>query len=79
MKAVAHVSIQITEAIKRYGVSDATTALFVVSISPLDGLETEVKMKTVVTGDLVPLGDLARLTNWSSVRKVLPVSCSLNR
>jgi hypothetical protein len=70
MQAVAHANLQITEAIKRYGVSDATTALFVVSISPLDELETEVKMKSVVAGDLVPLGNHARLTNWSVVRKV---------
>ena len=70
MQVATHPSLQITDAIKRYGVSDATTALFVVRISSSDVSEMAVKMKAVVTGDMVPLGDHARLTDWAAVRKV---------
>ncbi|KAI0637580.1 CGI-121-domain-containing protein [Trametes polyzona] len=59
----------ITEAIRRYGVADATTSLFVVRISPPDLDNVEKRMSSVVEGTLVPLDHLTRITNWASVKK----------
>ncbi|KAF5364055.1 hypothetical protein D9756_000989 [Leucocoprinus leucothites] len=61
----------ITEAIRRYGVSDATTSLLVVRI---DGgttppIEMESKVKKVVDGGLVPLSQLQEVTDWSTIKK----------
>ncbi|KAH9853321.1 CGI-121-domain-containing protein [Lenzites betulinus] len=59
----------ITEAIRRYGVSDASTALIVVRISSPDLEDVETQMNAVVEGTLVPLDDLAQITDWASVKK----------
>ncbi|KXN90555.1 hypothetical protein AN958_04227 [Leucoagaricus sp. SymC.cos] len=61
----------ITEAIRRYGVSDTTASLFVVRIDAgtLSGGEMELRMKKVVDGDLVPLSQLREVTDWSTIKK----------
>lgn len=61
---------QITEAIRRFGVSDTTTSLLVVRVGPPGETDTENSMKAVVSGDLLPLTDLPMLTDWATVRKV---------
>ncbi|KAH9916777.1 CGI-121-domain-containing protein [Fomitopsis serialis] len=59
----------ITEAIRRFGVSDNTTALIVVRVGPSGVTDIEDRTKAVVTGDLLPLSDLTKLTDWATVRK----------
>lgn len=62
---------QITEALRRFGVSDTSRSLLVVSIGPpMDASVVEKAMKDVVEGDLVPLENLKAITDWSSIRKV---------
>lgn len=63
---------QITEAIRRYGVSDTTTALFVVRVASPDITCIEDKMNAVIQGTISPLSALEQLTDWSSVKKVRP-------
>ncbi|KIM79467.1 hypothetical protein PILCRDRAFT_823362 [Piloderma croceum F 1598] len=62
-------SNNITEAIRRYGVSDTTTALFVIRVTSPDLTDVEVKMNAVVSGTLSPLSSLNQLTDWPSIRK----------
>ncbi|KAG7096484.1 hypothetical protein E1B28_003914 [Marasmius oreades] len=62
----------ITEAIRRYGVSDSSRALLVVHIGPghrSSLSETENKMKKAVEGVLKPLGELEELTDWQRIKK----------
>ncbi|KAI0368477.1 CGI-121-domain-containing protein [Pilatotrama ljubarskyi] len=59
----------ITEAIRRYGVADATSSLIVVRISSPDLENVEQRMVSVVDGTLAPLDELARITDWASVKK----------
>ena len=63
---------QITEALRRYGVSDTTSALFVVRIGGPDDLTSDIlgKMNDVVLGTVVPFSVLETVTNWSSIKKV---------
>lgn len=63
--------MQITEAIRRYGVSDTCTALFVVRVASPDITDIEDKIHAVVSGTLSSVSDLKRLTDWASVKKVL--------
>ncbi|KAJ7505576.1 kinase binding protein CGI-121-domain-containing protein [Mycena galericulata] len=62
----------ISEAMRRYGVSDATTALVVVRVagpeSSAEGVERE--MDAVVKGTKVSFADLQDLTDWTAVKKV---------
>lgn len=68
---MAHRLHQITEALRRFGVSDASRSLLVVSIGPpSDASVVEKAMKEIVEGDLVPLENLKDITDWSSIRKV---------
>ncbi|KAI0269412.1 CGI-121-domain-containing protein, partial [Gloeopeniophorella convolvens] len=62
-------SNNITEALRRYGVSDDSTALLVIRIDPLDPQSVEPRMRAVVQGTLVPLSDLTDLTDWTAVKK----------
>ncbi|KAN0140165.1 Kinase binding protein CGI-121 domain containing protein [Lactarius tabidus] len=62
-------SNNITEALRRYGVTDASTALFVVHIDPLASLDVRSRMSEVVQGTLVPMSTLADLTDWVAVKK----------
>ncbi|KAJ7457680.1 kinase binding protein CGI-121-domain-containing protein [Mycena galericulata] len=61
----------ISEAMRRYGVSDATTALVVVRVagpeSSAEGVERE--MDAVVKGTKVSFADLRDLTDWTAVKK----------
>ncbi|KAI0352537.1 CGI-121-domain-containing protein [Trametes cingulata] len=59
----------ITEAIRRYGVADATASLIVVRISSPELNNVEQLMGSVVDGTLTPLNELARITDWASVKK----------
>lgn len=63
---------QITEAIRRYGVADATKSLIVVRIcSPdLDREDVKGQMQKVVEGTLVSLDELSDITDWASIKKV---------
>ena len=63
---------QITEAIRRYGVSDNTSALFVVRIGGpgVSLVDIQDKMNAVVSGTLVPISILETVTDWSSIKKV---------
>ncbi|KAF8263437.1 CGI-121-domain-containing protein [Lactarius quietus] len=62
-------SNNITEALRRYGVTDDSTALLVVRIDPLASLEVRGRMSAVVQGTLVPMAALAELTDWVAVKK----------
>ncbi|KAG6816906.1 hypothetical protein H0H87_001859 [Tephrocybe sp. NHM501043] len=55
----------ITEALRRYGISDKTTAVIVVSIEGVPGA----KMGAGIAGTLSPLSALDGLTDWAAVRK----------
>ncbi|OSD01986.1 CGI-121-domain-containing protein [Trametes coccinea BRFM310] len=59
----------ITEAIRRYGVADATTSLIVVRIASPDLNDVQQRMNAVVEGTLTPLDQLAQITDWASVKK----------
>ncbi|EIW62280.1 CGI-121-domain-containing protein [Trametes versicolor FP-101664 SS1] len=61
----------ITEAIRRYGVADATKSLIVVRIcSPdLDREDVKGQMQKVVEGTLVSLEELSNITDWASIKK----------
>lgn len=63
---------QITEAIRRYGISDSTTSLLVVRIDAgaVPTEEMEARMKRVVDGELIPLSHLEEVTDWSTIKKV---------
>ncbi|KAI1792501.1 CGI-121-domain-containing protein [Ganoderma leucocontextum] len=59
----------ISEAIRRYGVSDTTTSLIVVRISS-PGLDTvQHLMSSVISGTLSSLDGLPDITDWTTVRK----------
>ncbi|KAJ3540691.1 hypothetical protein NM688_g6192 [Phlebia brevispora] len=58
----------ITEAIRRYGVSEDTKALFVVRIDKAIP-DVADKIAAVVQGKLTSLDDLAQITDWSSIKK----------
>ncbi|KAF9013106.1 CGI-121-domain-containing protein [Cyathus striatus] len=61
----------ITEAIRRYGVSDTNASLLLVHIcspsAPTSQIEKQ--MRDVVKGELVPLNELEGITDWALVRK----------
>ncbi|KAL4241445.1 EKC/KEOPS complex subunit CGI121 [Abortiporus biennis] len=59
----------ISEAIRRYGVSDTTESLFVIRVSGPDLQDPQSKMSQVVDGTLSPLSDLQNITDWASIRK----------
>ncbi|KAJ7828084.1 kinase binding protein CGI-121-domain-containing protein [Mycena leptocephala] len=61
----------ISEAMRRYGVSDATTALIVVRIGgpELSAEDVERDMDAVVEGTKVSFAGLRDLTDWTAVKK----------
>jgi EKC/KEOPS complex subunit CGI121/TPRKB len=63
---------QITEAIRRFGVSDTANSLLVVSVSKEDLSDdiVESAMKKVVEGECIPLDSLQQITDWALVKKV---------
>ncbi|KAJ7465297.1 kinase binding protein CGI-121-domain-containing protein [Mycena latifolia] len=61
----------ITEAMRRYGVSDATTALVVVRIAEpeLSAASVEANTDAIVKGSKVSFASLQDLTDWPAVKK----------
>ncbi|TFY63359.1 hypothetical protein EVG20_g6351 [Dentipellis fragilis] len=59
----------ITEAIRRYGVSDTSSALIIVRVDSPALQDVEASMRAVVDGTVSPLEDLTSLTNWSAIKK----------
>ncbi|KAL5527021.1 hypothetical protein ACEPAG_5812 [Sanghuangporus baumii] len=61
----------ITEALRRFGVSDNSNSLLVVRVGhqAVPASEVESQMKSVVEGDLVPIEALSDITDWAAVRK----------
>ncbi|KAG5645762.1 hypothetical protein DXG03_005299 [Asterophora parasitica] len=58
----------ITEALRRYGVSEKTTAVIVVRIDgPEEGVEE--KIAAAVAGTLTPFTELDTVTDWAAVKK----------
>jgi EKC/KEOPS complex subunit CGI121/TPRKB len=62
-------SNNITEALRRYGVSDDSAALLVIRIDPLDLSDVKSRMSAVVEGTQVPISQLTGLTDWTAVKK----------
>ncbi|KAF7365448.1 hypothetical protein MVEN_00417800 [Mycena venus] len=65
------ISCQISEAMRRYGVSDTTTALIVVRIGgpELVAENVERDMDAIVKGTKASFDRLGDLTDWSAVKK----------
>jgi len=66
---------QISDAIRRFGVSDGATVLLVVKVH--SGLPDEESKKSIlaamqaaVEGELLPLSSLSDFTDWTAVKKV---------
>jgi EKC/KEOPS complex subunit CGI121/TPRKB len=62
--------VQISEAIRRYGVADTSTNVLVVRITSPELQDVGARMLSVVSGTISPLEDLAGITDWASIRKV---------
>lgn len=64
--------LQITEALRRYGVSDTTRSLLVVRIDGPDLPAEQAKkdMDAIISGETVPLDKLQDITEWNTVKKV---------
>ena len=60
--------LQISEAIRRYGVSDSATSLFVVEIGALPSHHD--KIKAIVNGTISPFSRLSEVTDWATIKKV---------
>ena len=58
----------ITEAIRRYGISDGTTALFVVRIGAAEENIVD-QMCAAVAGTICPFSALEKITDWALIRK----------
>ncbi|KAL5508606.1 hypothetical protein ACEPAH_6225 [Sanghuangporus vaninii] len=61
----------ITEALRRFGVSDNSNSLLVVRVGQqaVPASEVESQMNSVVEGDLVPIETLSDVTDWDAVKK----------
>ncbi|KAF4574507.1 hypothetical protein EYR36_005849 [Pleurotus pulmonarius] len=61
----------ITEALRRYGVSDTTTTLLVVRIDGPDLQPEQIKrdIDAIVSGEILPLDQLQDITDWHTVKK----------
>ncbi|KJA18218.1 hypothetical protein HYPSUDRAFT_45553 [Hypholoma sublateritium FD-334 SS-4] len=61
----------ITEAIRRYGVSETSTDVIVVRVDSPDVTPDEVqkKMETVVEATISPFGELENVTDWASIKR----------
>jgi len=59
----------ITEAIRRYGVSDASTDLIIVRVATSDIPGVLQDMRNVIEGELDSLANVSQTTDWSLVRK----------
>ncbi len=63
-------SNQISEAIKRYGVSDSSSAVLVVRISSPGFLDPQARMSKVISGKLEAISKLETVTDWATIAKV---------
>ncbi|KAG1740371.1 kinase binding protein CGI-121-domain-containing protein [Suillus lakei] len=59
----------ITEAIRRYGVSDASTTLVVVRVDVSDTPDLQRRMCDIIQGSMVPFQVLGQMTDWSIIKK----------
>ncbi|KAH7930319.1 CGI-121-domain-containing protein, partial [Leucogyrophana mollusca] len=59
----------ITEAIRRYGVSDTSGTLLVVHVASPDVADVQSKMAAVSSGSISPLSALGKTTDLASVKK----------
>ena len=59
--------LQISEAIRRYGISDSTTSLFVIEIGALPSHHD--KIKAIVNGTVSPFSLLPEITDWATIKK----------
>ncbi|KAG0698011.1 kinase binding protein CGI-121-domain-containing protein [Suillus ampliporus] len=59
----------ITEAIRRYGVSDASTTLVLVRVDVSDIPDIQRRMCDIVQGSIVPFEALGQMTDWSTIKK----------
>ncbi|KAG2014160.1 hypothetical protein CC2G_011003 [Coprinopsis cinerea AmutBmut pab1-1] len=61
----------ITEAIRRYGISDTTTDMIVVRVGDvaLPPSNAQELMKDVVIGHIVPFSELEEITDWAAIKK----------
>ena len=64
--------LQITEAIRRYGVSETSTDVIVVRVDSPDITPDEMqrKMETVLEATISPFSGLEAITDWASIKKV---------
>lgn len=60
--------LQISEAIRRYGISDSATSLLVVEIGTV--LSHHDKIKAVVNGTVSPFSRLSEITDLAIIKKV---------
>ncbi|KAG1811259.1 CGI-121-domain-containing protein [Suillus subaureus] len=59
----------ITEAIRRYGVSDESTKLIVVRVDVSNTPELQRRMCDIIQGRMVPFQVLSQMTDWSIIKK----------
>ncbi|KAG2344960.1 CGI-121-domain-containing protein, partial [Suillus weaverae] len=59
----------ITEAIRRYGVSDESTTLIVVRVDVSDTPDLQRRMCDIIQGRMVPFQALGQMTDWSIIKK----------
>ncbi|KAG2035354.1 CGI-121-domain-containing protein [Suillus americanus] len=59
----------ITEAIRRYGVSDESTTLIVVRVDVSNTPDLQRRMCDITQGRMVPFQALGQMTNWSIIKK----------
>lgn len=65
---VSIVRLQISEAIRRYGISDSTTSLFVIEIGAQ--VSRHDKAKAIVNGTVAPFSRLSEITDLATIKKV---------
>ncbi|KAG1856305.1 CGI-121-domain-containing protein [Suillus tomentosus] len=59
----------ITEAIRRYGVSDESTTLIVARVDVSDTPDLQCRMCDVIQGCMVPFQALVKMTDWTIIKK----------
>lgn len=59
----------ITEAIRRYGVSDASTTLIVIRVDVSNIPDVQRRMCDIVQGSMVTFEALKQMTDWSTIKK----------
>ncbi|KAG1888739.1 CGI-121-domain-containing protein [Suillus subluteus] len=59
----------ITEAIRRYGVSDESTTLIVVRVDVSNTPDLQRRMCDIIQGRMVPFQVLSQMTDWSIIKK----------